>query len=198
MLKRERAHNYSYASYWEKYIIPYISKNDKVLEVGAGRGYITKLLQEKYHIDTTAVDVKKAFSIAPGVDVVVYDGIKLPFSDHTFEVSILQAVLHHTKNPEDLLLETKRVTKGNILIFEDIYDNDWEKYTTFLADSIVNLLNGPLENTIFHPRNNKTFDEWTKIFSRLGFKIKHSEQWHAAIAKFILFRWHFAFFILKK
>lgn len=198
MLKRQRKHNYSYASYWEKYIIPYISKNDKVLEVGAGRGYITKLLKEKYQIDTTAVDVKKTFLIAPGVDIVVYDGIKLPFRDNTFEVSILQAVLHHSKNPKTLLLETKRVTQGNILIFEDIYDNAWEKYTTFLADSIANLLNGPLENTIFHPRNNKTFDEWTRIFSRLGFKVKHSEQWYADIAKFIPFRWHFAFFTLKK
>lgn len=190
--------NFSYASYWVKYILPFVSKKDKVLDIGAGRGDITKFLNEKHKIKTTALDVKKPLIPVRGVDIVVYNGGIIPFAEDAFDASILRAVLHHCANPKKLLLEAKRVTKKNIFIFEDIYEGSWEKYSTFIADSLVNFFGSPLANTIFHPRNNKTAEEWLETFRKLGFKVKHFGKWRTPTGKPIPFRWHFAFFILEK
>lgn len=187
-----------YALYWIKYILPFVSQKDRVLDVGAGRGDITGVLNEKYKIDTTAIDVKQPMIPVSGVKIIVYDGQKIPFKNNSFDAAILRAVLHHCQNPEKLLLETKRVTKKNIFVFEDIYENAWEKYSTFLSDSLMNFFDGPLTNTIFHPHNNKTFDAWLKTFRKLGLKIRHSQKWYSSYSKLFPFRWHFAFFVLEK
>lgn len=192
------APNFKYASYWVKYILPFLSKKDKVLDIGAGRGDIAWFLNKKHKIKTIALDINRPSIPVGGIKIFVYDGKRIPFNDNFFDASILRAVLHHCKDPESVLLEAKRVTKKNIFVFEDIYKGNWEKYSTFIADSLVNFGSGPLDNTIFHPRNNKTFKGWLKTFKKLGLKVKHSEKWQTPIGRLIPFRWHFAFFVLSK
>lgn len=198
MLNIKEKYYGSDATYWIRFILPFVAKKDKVLDMGAGRGSITRLLNEKYKIETTAIGTKKPLIPVPGVNLIVYDGKKIPFADNSFDHCVLRAILHHCQNPEKVLLEAKRVTKENIFVFEDIYEGNWEKSSTYIADSIVNLGNGLLDNTIFHPRNNKTFDQWLKTFRKLGFKVEHSEKWRTPTGKPIPFRWHFAFFVLSK
>ncbi len=194
----QRKNNLEFAHYWVKRIFPFVSKKDEILDIGAGRGEITKFLNKKCRIETTAIDTKKSRFPISGVKITVYDGRRIPFEDNSFNCAILRAVLHHSQNPEKLLLETKRVTKKYIFVFEDIYKNSWEKYSTFLFDSLINIVDGFLANTVLHPRNNKTFDEWLKIFSRLGFKVKYSHKWYSGRGDPFPFRWHFAFFVLEK
>lgn len=190
--------NSQFAYYWVKRILPFISKKDKILDIGAGRGEITKFLNERCQIETTALDIKKPRFPISGVKIIIYDGYKIPFKNNSFNCAILRAVLHHSQNPEKLLLETKRATKKYIFVFEDIYESSLEKYSTFLFDSLINIVDGFLANTVFHPHNNKTFDEWLKIFSRLDFKVKYSHKWYSSRGDPFLFRWHFAFFVLEK
>ena len=187
-----------FASYWVKYLFPFLSKKDKVLDIGAGQGYTTKLLNEKYKIKTTAIDIQKSRRPAPHVKIILYDGKKIPFGDNAFDVSILRAILHHCQNPEELLLEARRVTKKRIFIFEDIYENTWEKLITFFFDSLANIfISGLSINTFRHPHKNRTFKEWLKTFHRLDLEVEHSQEWHDYIWRLPI-RWHFAFFVLKK
>jgi len=47
---------------------------------------------------------------------VIYDGIKLPFEDSQFDVSLLNETLHHCEDPESVLIEAKRVAKSVYVI----------------------------------------------------------------------------------
>lgn len=78
---------------------------------------------------------------------------------------MLLTVLHHAEEPEKLVSEAKRVAK-KVVIVEDIYDNVFQKYLTFFADSLVNL------EFFQHPHNNKTDIEWRNLFTKKGFEIE--------------------------
>jgi hypothetical protein len=76
----------------------------------------------------------------------------------------LITVLHHTKDPVGLLKEASRVSKS-VVIMEDIYDNNFQKYLTYFFDSLVNF------EFIGHPHSNKSDQEWKKEFRDLNLKL---------------------------
>ena len=53
----------------------------------------------------------------------LYNDKKIPFSTNSFDTTLLCYVLHHAKNPINLLKEGIRVFKKNIIIFKDNADN---------------------------------------------------------------------------
>lgn len=74
-------------------------------------------------------------------------------------------MLHHTASPENLLKEARRVAR-KIIVMEDVYTTVWQKYATYIMDSLVNLeFKG-------HPHSNKNDTQWREVFQRLGFEIK--------------------------
>ena len=60
----------------------------------------------------TVLDVvKPGFQKSP---VVVYDGGRFPFSDKSFDVSLLVTMLHHVPDPESIIREAGRVTRKSV------------------------------------------------------------------------------------
>lgn len=153
----------SWRSYWYlPRIEKYLKREDKILDVGSGLCNTVELLKNKgYKI--VPLDIIN-LSFVDGIKPIIYDGGKMPFGNDEFDIALIVLVLHHTKNPEDILKEAKRVAK-KIIIVEEIYENIFRKYTTFIWDSVVNL------EFLGHPHSNKTDVEWKKLFQKLKLEL---------------------------
>lgn len=162
----------------------FLSPKDKIIDLGAGIGLISFLFQEA-GFKVTSVDVQDK-SLYPSVRSTLYDGKKLPFPNNSFDACLLLAVLHHTKNPDVMLEEVKRVAR-KVIILEDIYSNSAQKYFTYLVDSILNV------EFFNHPRSNRTDDQWRETFHSLGFTLAKSEYYRS-------FLWlsHVSYYLEKK
>jgi ubiquinone/menaquinone biosynthesis C-methylase UbiE len=140
----------------------YITKKDRILDIGSGGGHVAHELKALgYHITTLDIKNKSYFD---DVRPVTYDGRTIPFPDDHFDVSLLLTVLHHTEDPISILAEAKRVSK-KIIIIEDLHKNVTQKYLTFIMDSVLN------REFFGHPHSNKTKAEWESSFKEMGLTI---------------------------
>ncbi len=139
----------------------------KVLDVGAGRCYIAKHIQERCNVNVTCIDIDNLNET--DLKLIVYDGKKIPFASGTFNTVLIVYVLHHCKNPIDVLKECRRVCKkgGKIIIFEDI----GYKFPTYVFDLLGNKL-----HNVEAPLNFKKHDEWLRIFKDLNLKLVYLEK----------------------
>lgn len=145
----------------------FIQKNDHILDIGSGRGYLDWEIKKKIGAEVTCVDVFNYSSV--DIPVVIFDGVHLPFVDKTFDVVLLSYVLHHSGvNQIKLLKEAKRACRGRIIIYEDeAVGGAGQLFTAFHGPAfnfIVGIKNG--SSCIFHNSS-----EWQKIFEGLGLRI---------------------------
>lgn len=96
----------------------YIPPGSKVLDVGAAFGFYEKPITTRGHT-FTGLDVYRPKGGLS--DIVVYDGVKIPFPDQHFDVAIIVTVLHHVHDTDALMKEVWRVTKSRVIIVEDVY-----------------------------------------------------------------------------
>lgn len=99
----------------------------RVLDVGCGEGYVAAELQARGATVALAdiVDVRRVRDLPFSL----YDGLNLPFPDGTFDVVMLNFVLHHV--PDDrkshLLREAARVSADKVFILEDTPENAFDR-----------------------------------------------------------------------
>lgn len=143
-------------------ITSYLDPGSKVLDLGCGVCRITKLLTTKGY-KVTPIDIQN-LSIYKEIKPVIFDGENIPFKSNSFDCVLILAVLHHTKNPEKIISEAKRVAP-NIIIIEDVYKNKSEKFIIKILDSLYNL------EFLTHPYNYKNDAGWRKIFKNNKLKV---------------------------
>lgn len=110
----------------------------KVLDVGAGDGYITNKIKEKGHpvvgleiSDKRIKNAKEKYNL----DFVKGDANNLPFEDGSFDTVVASEVLEHLDNLGQGLKEAIRVAKKKVIITLPI--GDWEEEThRFLIDFV--------------------------------------------------------------
>ena len=164
-------------------ISPFIKNADKIIDIGCGTCNLDELILKK-NIELKPIDVDN-LSFVDTIIPEIYDGVNVPYKNNSFNISLLITVLHHTSNPDKLLLEAARVSR-QIIIIEDIYLNHLHKKITHFLDSIINL---EFSN---HPHSNKSDSEWKKLFKESNLKLIHSDY----SKSFIFFR--HALYVLKK
>lgn len=158
-----------FAGLFEKHLKP----SSRILDIGGGWGFYAEPLEKRGH-DVTVLDVvKPALQRAP---VVVYPGGKMPFEDGAFDASILVTMLHHTPDPEAILREAARVTRGPLIVVEDLYHHALGRVWTILRDQFYNF------EFYGHPCNFKKREEWLAVFNRCGLKLRHDEQVYTWLA----------------
>lgn len=154
----------------------FINRGEKILDIGAGGGWIGKEIQNRKSASVTLLDVMN-FNQTLDLKLILYDGKNIPFPVNSFDTSLLIFTLHHCLNPLKVLNEAKRVTREKIIIIEDIPKGGGRvtsfinKIFLYLWDILINLpslIKPPGENITF---NFKTISEWQKIFNRFGLKI---------------------------
>lgn len=131
----------------------------RVLDFGAGRCYIAEEL-EKNNLDVTCLDVKDLDQTS--MKVITYNGKRIPFKADEFDTALVAYVLHHCEEPVKMLKEIIRVTKGNIVIFEDTKPSKFVNMMDFFS----NRLRG-----VKTPFKFMTEKEWSVIFKKLNLKI---------------------------
>lgn len=156
-------------------VYPFLEQSQTIIDIGSGTGNVAELLK-KMGKKVTPLDVQD-LSFAPGITPIIYNGEKIPFPDSTFDAALLVCVLHHTKNPENLLKEAKRVAK-KIIVVEDIYKSRAHKMMTNFFDSLLSL------EFFKNPHSNKTDKEWRELLKKLGLELESSEYY----TSFIVFR----------
>lgn len=144
----------------------HLKPGDKVLDIGSGTGFVAERITKDYQINIQCVDIHN--SNRTNLKFTIYDGIKLPFVDRSFDVVLLIFVLHHCANPLQILEEAKRVCapKGKIILMEDTYYNRFEKLLVYL--------HGKAFNWLFKINNQAVFYsewEWLKLLKELNFQI---------------------------
>ncbi len=158
-------------------LIKLYNESDRVLDVGSGNGALALLLN-KSSIATTTMDIKNK-STFEEINLIVYDGSNFPFKNNEFDVVQLITVLHHIPWEDQLkvIQEAKRVGK-RVIIMEDIFENTFQKYVTFLADSINN-------NEYYgHPHSNRNDAQWQSLFKKIGLSIDETIYYPAFLLLF--------------
>ncbi len=140
----------------------YIAPDSRVLDIGGGWGFYVEPLKRVRNCEVTVLDVvEPGFHKAP---VVTYEGTRIPFSDQAFDVSLLITMLHHVPRPEKVLAEAKRVTRGFVIVVEDLYRHTAERWWAIVRDSLYNF------EFVGHPRNFRDRSGWLECFHSLGFR----------------------------
>lgn len=163
--------------------LPFLSPNEKILDIGCGNGLVSLYLQKK-GFDITALDVAD-LAYSPKIKVMVYNGENIPFADNQFDVALLLTVLHHTDSPEKVLKEAARVAK-KILIIEDIYENPFQQYLTYIMDTFVNF---GFSNMTYQNKSDKA---WRQLFAEMSLQVENVSY------KRVLFFFKQATFFIKK
>jgi SAM-dependent methyltransferase len=87
----------------------------RVLDVGCGDGMVAEMiLAGRPDLSIEGVDV--LVRAAPRIPVRLFDGLRLPFGDASFDAVLLIDVLHHAADPPALLREAARVARSALLV----------------------------------------------------------------------------------
>jgi SAM-dependent methyltransferase len=102
------------------------TNNIKMLDIGSGVGLVDRYLKKRFRnlqgVDVEAGVVEKAKNNNPEIVYSLYDGVRLPFEDNTFDMTFAVNVVHHVppQNWQNFVNEMHRVLKpgGIAAVFE--------------------------------------------------------------------------------
>ncbi|MHC5059869.1 MAG: class I SAM-dependent methyltransferase [Planctomycetota bacterium] len=96
-------------------------QNKRILEIGFGNGLFLEQCQ-KAGLAPTGLEVredlyKNAKSRYPDMDLILYDGLKIPLPDESFDFVVSYQVLEHAGAIKDVLAECIRILKPGGIIY---------------------------------------------------------------------------------
>lgn len=137
-----------------------IPTRGSVLDLGCGDGSIAiALMKLRPDLKIEGVDVL----IRPQTHIPVtrYDGVKLPFEDHSFDYVTIVDVLHHTEDPAAVLTEAARVARQGVVIKDHMVRGFGAAPTLRLMDWVGNRGHG-----VVLPYNYLNTAQWQAAFLR--------------------------------
>lgn len=146
----------------------------RVLDLGAGEGYVGQVLQERYDAHVRLADVVDMNRTDLPLDL--YDGRRLPYADGAFDVVVLYYVLHHCASPERVLQEALRVA-DTVLVVETVYHSALQRRLLHVLDPLANRVRsgGSMREQEEHLAF-RTPDRWERTFADLGATLCDREQ----------------------
>jgi SAM-dependent methyltransferase len=148
-----------YAESEAEAIVPFLV-GGRLLDLGAGEGYVTAALWRRTGTWVCAVDIGPYRQVP--VPYLIYDGSRLPFENGTFDTTLISLALHHCADPEAVLDEALRVTSLRLIILESVYRNRWERFCLEHLDGWLNRYRHGGEMHL--PLAFKRAEEWQQLF----------------------------------
>jgi SAM-dependent methyltransferase len=145
--------------------------DQRVLDVGGGTGIIAQAIKDLFDVaSVTSVDVADRFLTTLDIETRVYDGVKLPFGDASFDCVTLSNVLHHVPPAarRSLMRECARVTgNGAIYIKDHEVGSRLDHARLFILDALGNIPFGGMVEA-----NYLTAVEWQQLADEVGYHIE--------------------------
>jgi ubiquinone/menaquinone biosynthesis C-methylase UbiE len=148
-----------YAASEARAIAPFVV-GSRLLDLGAGEGYVTTALRQQAEVWACAVDIGPYQRASE--PYLIYDGGRLPFRDATFDTALVSLALHHCADPERVLDEALRVTRSRLIILESVYRNRWERFWLERLDGALNRYRHRGEMPL--PLAFKSPQQWQQLF----------------------------------
>lgn len=146
-------------------MLPLIDGDGPILDLGCGVGHVGFEVAEATHREVCFLDVRKYPFTHPKVSVQLYDGEKIPYENHFFDISLAIFTLHHTRDARETLREMVRVTVRNLIVFEDMLPTRKLLLFQILKDMLNNyFFEGPA-------LQHKTEEEWESLFAELKLEV---------------------------
>jgi SAM-dependent methyltransferase len=111
-------------------------RGDRLLDLGAGEGYLAAALATHTAAWTCSVDVGPFRRAA--VPYAMYDGASLPFADGAFDTTLIVLTLHHCADPATVFDEAVRVTRQRLIVVESVYRTRLERFWLERLDPRLN------------------------------------------------------------
>lgn len=170
-----RLHRPVYKSRMEslgKAIIPYLSANDKILDVGCGFGEFSAFISrnEKTPKGINIIGVEKFIRPDTLIEIKEIINGNIPFDDNYFDVVMILDVLHHEQNWGHLLDECIRVSKKLVIIKDHRVTTKTSYYRICLLDWLANKPYG-IECLYRYFTENK----WREIFTEKKMEVIKEE-----------------------
>ncbi|TXD38031.1 methyltransferase domain-containing protein [Lujinxingia vulgaris] len=142
---------------------PYLRPGDRVLDLGAGEGFVGELVAGAGHeVMLAEVDDRNRTELP----MVTYDGESLPLDDDQFDVAIIAYTLHHARRPDKVLAETSRVAR-RLVILETVYEREWDRRLVTFLDHSANRLRGMAPEPLAFDR----VEGWLERLNARGMKV---------------------------
>lgn len=121
-------HDLSHGAYIHlKYILELVQslpQKSKILDYGCGAGAIIKAVKKArpdldcYGIDFSSVAINQAKSTSSDINFKIFNGESTSYDDNFFDCIIMLEVLEHVSDPNQTLIEIKRILKplGNFFL----------------------------------------------------------------------------------
>ncbi len=141
-----------------------LPSGSQVLDVGCGDGLIDRRIAERRSdLEIRGIDVVARPDAS--IPVEVFDGANIPYPDGSMDVVMFVDVLHHTSDPEVLLLEGVRVARQQVILKDHLREGWLAGPTLRIMDWVGNAPHG-----VDLPYNYWTEQRWRESFARLGVK----------------------------
>ncbi len=138
-----------------------LPERGQVLDVGCGDGRLTRLIQSmRPELAMRGIDTLIRPETVIPVDV--YDGLRIPFPDKSFDAVVFVDVLHHAENGAKLLQEAARVAKTSIIVKDHILKGILARPTLSFMDWVGNAPHG-----VALPYNYWHEEQWKSEFKKL-------------------------------
>lgn len=140
--------------------------NKEIIDIGCGNVahfYDPKYAKRRVGIDTSPEMIQSANKLYPSSVHQVASATHLPFPDKSFDIALIQFVLHHIAEDKwsCVLHEAKRVTRDTIIIFDHIKHDKW--FPAFIQQTWWNITDG---GEIY-----RTESDWKTLLSEVGLNI---------------------------
>lgn len=143
-------------------------KDALILDVGCGDGLLSAALGAKRpDLTLRGIDVlRREHSHIP---VEMFDGVRIPFDDDSFDAVLFSDVLHHIDDPSVLLREARRVARRCVLI-KDHFREGWAAYQRLrFMDWVGNARFG-----VALPYNYWSENQWQRAWREIGLEPEES------------------------
>jgi SAM-dependent methyltransferase len=156
-------------------VAPHLRPGERVLDLGAGTGLISRWLSRRIGIQPSLADLVRYRNRCRELPFLeMADPFHVPAADGAFDAAMLLFVLHHNRYEAQskVLTEAARLATGRLIVLEDTPEGRFEWGCNVLWDKLLNLRHGVPTPFAFRTR-----DEWLAVFMEHGLAAVHVESY---------------------